>query len=269
MDKKLWNLMAKRNKTTGYSDYSVAFFDQIMRLKIIEKLLSQYITFDFKKANALDFGCGVGDFVSYFSQKFKFIVGYDISEEILKIAREKCKHLSNILLTNSLEEIDVEFDVVFFITVLQHILDDSELLRTLFVIASKCKENAIFIALESIKSDKFNIRQPIHLKARKLVDWKVFFEKSGFEILSIKPFYNPFLIKTPSYLKYSKKVILFTYIYKFFRRVGLNVKLFNGVFKREAEAILNKEEKIDGLIKEESFSKIFIARRKPRIKNGV
>lgn len=264
MNKNSWNLMAKRYKTTGYSDYSVGFFDQIMRLKVVEKLLKQYITFDLKKVNALDFGSGVGDFISHFSHKFKFIVGYDISKEVLQIARRKCNYLSNVLLTNSLKDVNIKFDVVFSITVLQHILDDSELLKTLFMISSKCKENAIFIALESIESDKFNICQPTYLKARKLEDWKVFFEKSGFELLSIKSFYNPFLIKTPSYEKYIKKIILFKTLYKVFRRLGFNIKVFNSVFEKQAKVILNKRENIDGLLEQESFSKIFIAKKKLR-----
>lgn len=263
MNKKLWNSKAKRDKTTGYSDYSVAFFDQIMRLKIIEKLLRQYITCDFKKANVLDFGCGVGDFTSYFSHKFKFIVGYDISEEVLEIAREKCKYLPNILLINSLKEVNFKFDVVFSITVLQHILDDSELLRTLEYIFSKCKENAIFIALENIKSDKFNIYEPPYLNARKLEDWKIIFEKSGFKILSIKSFYNPFLIKTPSFEEYNKKIIIIKFLYKVFRKIGFNIKIFNRIFEKKAKVILNRQENIDGLIEQKSFSKIFIAKKKP------
>lgn len=263
MDKEFWNLRAKKDKTTGYTDYSIAFFDQLMRLKVIEKIMNQYGAFDFKKAAALDFGCGTGDFVSYFSHKFNFVVGYDISQEVLKIAKQRCKHLPNILLSNSLEKINIKFNVVLSITVLQHILNDNELLKTLTFVSNKCKENAIFIALELVESDKFNISHPPYLKARRLEDWKVFFQKSGFEILSIKSFYNPFLIKTPSYLKYRKKVILFVKVYGLFRRLGFNVKLFNGVFKKQAQAILSKEENIDGLVQKESFSKIFIAKKPP------
>jgi len=262
MSRESWNRLAKNNKTTGYSDYSISFFDQIMRLKVVEKIIEQYFTSDTSDSTALDFGCGVGDFTSCFSHRFKYFVSYDISDEALIIAKEKCKNLSNVLLTNSLDEINSLFDVVFSVTVMQHILDDEELLRTLSYISSKCKKGAIFIALESVESNKFNIIQPKWLKARRSEEWAGYFEKAGFEILSIKSFYNPFVIPTPSYVKYRKKVFLFSCIYKLFKQLGFNITLFNPFFKKQAENILEKEENIDGLIKEESFSKIFVAIKK-------
>jgi len=36
MDKEFRNFRAKKKKPRGYTDYSIAFFDQLMRLKVTE-----------------------------------------------------------------------------------------------------------------------------------------------------------------------------------------------------------------------------------------
>jgi len=261
MTKEFWNSRASSEKTTGYSDYSVAFFDQLMRLKVIERVLDEYIALDLKKATVLDFGCGKGDFVSYFSDKVAFVVGYDISQEILELARENCANISNVLLTNSLNEIDLEFDVVLSVTVMQHILDDNELSSVLSVLSTKCKQNAVVAALETLECNGFDLPALPHLKVRKLEDLAALFERSDFRIVSVRPFYNPFLIRTPSYIEYRKKVRLFRYAYRLIGKSGANPAIFNGVFKRRAEDVLSKEQNIDGLIEGKSFSNIIIIKK--------
>ena len=87
MDREFWNALAKKKKTTGYSDYFIASFDQFMRLKIVEKFLDQYAPLESRKT-ALDFGCGIGDFSFMLSRYFNKVYGYDIADEILEYAKK-------------------------------------------------------------------------------------------------------------------------------------------------------------------------------------
>jgi len=47
-------------------------------------------------AVACDFGCGVGKFLPALSMNFKKVFAFDISEQLLNQARDKCKELKNI-----------------------------------------------------------------------------------------------------------------------------------------------------------------------------
>lgn len=252
--------MARNNGTTGYGDKSIAFFDQLMRIKCIEKIVCQY--YEGSNKTMLDFGCGTGDFLHYFSPRCRLLVGYDPSNEILEIAQIKCKNLSNVLLVNSLDNILDKFDIILSITVLQHILSDSELLKTLTFMSNISNNNGILIALESTKCDSFNLAQPSHVNARSMADWLSFFDKCGWELLSIKSFYNPFYLKTKSYIKYRKTTYFQRACYKIINHFDIDTNLFNGIFKQQAERILSDDRNIDGILNGESFSKIFILRRK-------
>ncbi len=85
------------------------------------------------KKKLLDVGCGTANHDIILSKHFEKIVGVDLSESMLKIARNKIevKKIENILFENkSLEEIDEKFDVVISLfNVVNHIENLEELIN--------------------------------------------------------------------------------------------------------------------------------------------
>jgi ubiquinone/menaquinone biosynthesis C-methylase UbiE len=49
-----------------------------------------------KGENALDIGCGLGDYVRYLARRSNHVLGLDLSPEMIRIARERSAGLSNV-----------------------------------------------------------------------------------------------------------------------------------------------------------------------------
>lgn len=76
--------------------------------------------------NALDIGCGAGRLESYLHSNFKSIHGVDVSEEMVRVARERLHNTNNVTFSansgSDLKELgDNSFDFVFSHAVFQHI----------------------------------------------------------------------------------------------------------------------------------------------------
>lgn len=261
MNESLWDSLARKYGTTGFTDYSIAFFDQLMRLKCIEQILGEHGNPDRRNSVLLDFGCGTGDFLAYFSDNFKNVIGYDVSDEVLSIASCRLRRFSNIELLRSIENLDAKCDVVLSITVLQHILNDNELRDALRKISSLCKSGALLVAMESVSTTSIPVSHPPHVMARSLEFWVDSFRECGFAVVAIRSFYNPYLLVTPSYTKYAKGIRAQMTIYRGLRRLGLNPGFFNQTFRNCAERILNTPSNIDGIIDGDSFTKVFVVRK--------
>lgn len=261
MDESFWDSLARKHGTTGFTDYSIAFFDQLMRLKCIELILIEHGILDQRNSILLDFGCGTGDFLAYFSKSFKIVFGYDVSDEVLGIASRRLQGFSNIELLRSIENLDIKCDVVLSITVLQHILNDSELRDALRKISSLCKNGALLVALESVTTSSIPVSHPPHVMARSLNFWVDLFRESGFEVVAIKSFYNPYLLVTRSFTKYAKGIRAQMTIYRGLRRLGINPAFFNKTFRNYAGRILDTPSNIDGIIDGDSFTKVFVVRK--------
>lgn len=260
MNNKFWDNLAIKNKTTGYQDNKISSFDQLMRLKCTDNILGEYIA-NLNTQILLDFGCGKGDFSIYFSGKINCIYAFDISKEILRIAQNR-NNYGNIKFINSLDSVSEKVDIVFSITVLQHILDDNELVLTLQKIHEKTNPHALFIALESIDEDIFKINQPAHLNARTFKKWVSLFGEGGFYLLESRSFYNPFLIRTTSYIKYEEKTYLISKLRKLLNKFHLPAPFINSLYQNKASAILRENINVDGIIPGHSFSKFFILKAK-------
>lgn len=257
-----WNLLAKKNKSTGTSDYIIAAFDQRMRIEGVEYLYKKFIDNDAKRFNLLDFGCGSGDFILHFASRFDRVFGYDISEAILCVAQQRLIGFSNIVLTSSLDSISPHFDLVLSITVLQHIVDDSELIDTLRRISELCNDHAYFFALESFVTDAFPITQPAYVKARSADQWRRIFSEGGFSILETQSFYNPYLIKTKSFSQYWQRVKWHRLFYRLFRKLHLSTAILENPIDVCVDDVFSEMDNIDGFVATDSFSKFIICQKR-------
>lgn len=116
--------------------------------------------------NILEFGCGPGGNLLYFSLAGANASGVDISENMLQIARQRLKgHSVNLQKINNhlLPFNDNAFDIVFTVTVLQHNTNELELRKILHEIGRVCnKDLYLFERIEKrIKGHESNTGRPV------------------------------------------------------------------------------------------------------------
>ena len=110
----------------------------------------------------LDLGCGTGFLFNYISEKVELLLGLDISEKALKLAKKSLKCLSNVFLVcadaDNMPFPDNIFDKVFAITVLQNMPEPK---RTVEEIKRKSKPNSM-LAVTGLKK-KFTQKKYVSL----------------------------------------------------------------------------------------------------------
>lgn len=85
----------------------------------LKSLLSSLVP---KNKTVLEFGCGTGDILASLNPKKG--VGYDLSPEMIRIAKQKHKNKKNLIFThNSLFTVHYSPDVVFMTDVIEHLED--------------------------------------------------------------------------------------------------------------------------------------------------
>lgn len=101
----------------------------------------------FQNLTILEVGCGVGRWTKIISEK-NIVVGVDVSKFMIALAKERCKDNSCSFVVadvSYLPFVENAFDIVISITVLQHLLEEKELLRALKGIANCCKSKAFIV----------------------------------------------------------------------------------------------------------------------------
>lgn len=162
--------------------------------KIID-LISPYIK---KSSVVLDYGCGVGTLDLYFGSKCKKIVGIDISNRAIQIAKSTLRNI-NIKDTNiqfqTLERFKKEnnynkYDVIICSEVIEHVPDDTQLISDLY---SYCKKGSVlFLSTPSVNSPlhrlgvlkRFDDRVG-HLRRYSVDGLKTVFSKTGFKVENV------------------------------------------------------------------------------------
>lgn len=170
------------------------FFSNISKITNIyyERIFSKHIK---KEFHVLDFGCGTGEFLKHLNCKYKLGV------EINKFSQSALKK-NKINFTNNLKSIKKKFDVVFALSVIDHLKDPNETIRQL---ATKLKKNGKLIII--IRQDSKNQKLVNSSYKEHLYSW------------SLLSFGN--LINTQNHIKLVDSGILkFTLIpfFKFFKK---------------------------------------------------
>ncbi|MBI4664949.1 MAG: class I SAM-dependent methyltransferase [Nitrospinae bacterium] len=130
-----WNSRAIQygGSTGGYKaicSYGMPFFYNkyidLIQQKAMRKILR---TLDIRGKSVLDVGCGVGRWCRILSGMGAEVTGADLSEEMVKIARENSEGYGITYIASPVSSIDLpsrKFDLVTAVTVLQHITDGEE-----------------------------------------------------------------------------------------------------------------------------------------------
>lgn len=198
-NKNFWNQKARKLKHTGWSDCSIYAFDQPIRINIL-----RWINGDEHKDALLDYGCGTGDFTKKLANKYMRCDLFDISNEVIEIAKKNLSYNEKLHFMSDFKELEIRggYDTIISITVFQHIMNDEELKNTLNLLYSKLKDNGRIIVLESF----FDIDDP-HAEHQRIWTLQTFLKvmnSAGFELEKGYDFYYP--PKDERYLRFYHRI---------------------------------------------------------------
>jgi len=122
----------------------------VKRREIIIRTLRRLIK-KYRVKKIADLGCGDGEYLRIlYNDNYKF-TGVDISSEMLKVAKERCKEYSNVNFECSGDGIkgDESYDMIYIVAVLAHITDDTvnELIQNAY---NKLKVGGVLCICEQI-----------------------------------------------------------------------------------------------------------------------
>jgi SAM-dependent methyltransferase len=199
-DDRFWAERVRRHGHTGWSDAAVYAYDQRLRLAAVRSLLPAVAA---PEASALDFGCGSGDFCTLLAQHYGRVVGYDSAGAVVELARAQHRGAS-IEFTADLESaLRGPHALAISITVLQHVLDDTELARLLGRLAASLQPGGRFIVLETFAG----MQAPAagHTRRRRIEDFVGACAAAGLALRRDFGFYHPSECPTPGFLAYRRR----------------------------------------------------------------
>jgi len=202
-----WNKRVCKYGHTGWSDAVIYAYDQIARIKAIKEIIK---TIEVKTGLALDFGTGSGDFTPILAEKFKKVFAFDISENVIKVAKNRYGYIPNVEFIHGNSVLDLEIgnnslDLILSITVIGFILDDNELIQILNWFKNKICKNGFIIALEYVPKNKPKIIST-YQRFSTFDEWISIFYKCGFKLQKYYEFYHPTECPCKSYQLYRQSI---------------------------------------------------------------
>lgn len=151
--RKYWNSRVNTFGHTGWSNPILYKYDQFLRMQHVLRLIDEYSKFSLD-SRALDFGCGVGEFSEQLAKRYSplKIIGLDISDQTIALARQRLDSLQNVeLFSGELKSlpVDYDYDLILCVTVLQHIACD-ELPDFFAMFSRQLKSGGYILILENI-----------------------------------------------------------------------------------------------------------------------
>lgn len=200
VDGDYWAARVRRYGHTGWSDCATYWYDQYLRLQAIEQtVLGTGLR---GRRSALDFGCGVGDFCRLLARHFRSVAGYDVSADVLEIARQQNPGAHIIYSTQLDAALAGSHDLILSVTVLQHIVNDAELGLLLARMAQALAAGGRVVVMETLAETPSHAG---YLCRRTLAQLKGLFEAAGLVLVSTRGFYHPTECPTPGYRRYRSR----------------------------------------------------------------
>ncbi len=154
--KEKWNSMAKENsryfvKTNHGQEINEETFQKSGEEDFKEHIEEDSFLIqklgDLKERSVLEIGCGTGRITEFLARRFKTVAGIDISEEMIRVGKERLKNLPNVrlLATDGLSYPfpSLSFDFVFSFIVFQHMPDTATIRKNFEEISRVLKDGGI------------------------------------------------------------------------------------------------------------------------------
>jgi SAM-dependent methyltransferase len=206
-DGETWEKRAEKGKLPSVIDPGDLRGRKNYYIDLLQKMVIREALGKEKKRIILDFGCGSGRFSHLLAQNCRFLVGTEITIEMLDMA-QKDNHAPNVgfVLFDGLHLPlkDRTVDLVVSVNVLQYITDDSELMKVLSELKRILAIDGRFLCIEQVSKNRKRWQ-------RNLQSHLDYFEQNTFKILAHCPIRKGhFLLLYPIYLGLIPKALLGT-----------------------------------------------------------
>ncbi|HEX6063913.1 MAG TPA: class I SAM-dependent methyltransferase [Longimicrobiales bacterium] len=182
---------------TGYADRLRHDYDQVLRLRTVAGVLDRVWPQGLTGRNALDIGCGVGDFVALLRSRGAAVTAIDISPEVIAAARRRFAGAHDVTwLVGTIGAADLPadtFDVITSITVLQHVVDNEEFIKSLVLLRRCLRPQGRLIVLElapprASHVDVTDADGFVYLRERPPAEWEAAFARAGLRVVETPVF---------------------------------------------------------------------------------
>jgi 2-polyprenyl-3-methyl-5-hydroxy-6-metoxy-1,4-benzoquinol methylase len=194
---KFWQDRFAAHGHTGWFDPRIYAFDQRCRLGLFSQWLDDQI---FSGKLALDFGAGSGDFSRLLIDKGWRVVSYD-KHVLPRFQHKKLQIASSVAVVAKL----APYDLIISITVLDHVMDDTEFGQQLVDFGSWLKPDAKFFFLEY--SSALARRRSSYQAFRTINMWKDALAAAKLRLETVEPFFHPDEAPVPAYTSYRASLI--------------------------------------------------------------
>ena len=143
-------------------------------------------------ARVLDYGCGIGRWTREIARRGALVTGVDFSGSMLAQAKSRTDSAglssSCHFIPSDVTDLELadKFDVIVGVTVLQHILDEDRLSRTIACLASHLKPGGRLIVLEAAPSRSYAQADTSTFRARTLSTYTSAIAACGLDIEEIR-----------------------------------------------------------------------------------
>jgi SAM-dependent methyltransferase len=231
--KEFWENRLKSFSHTGWSDPVVYAYDQEERLSIIRNYLD---TLEFENKNALDFGCGTGDFSAVLLEKGFHVWATD-PYVVPQFSSAAFNYSSDF---NESDIPDNSLCLILTVTVLDHIIDRSELDEILHFFKKKIHPSGYLIMMEyALEKHHENPPNNNYQSFRTLEEWENILRTNGFYVIRVTNIPHPLNNPSPGYLHYRNNFIV-----KWLSNVAVTFslrKIISPVLRTYAKSILRKK----------------------------
>lgn len=176
------------------------FYIDHLQKTVIRKALAKR-----KSRFTLDFGCGNGRFSDLLAQNCRFLLGVEITHQMLDMAKDesRCPNAGFALFDGlSLPVRDEKVDLAVSVNVLQYVTDDSELMNVVSEVQRSLKPGGRFLCIEQVTKNRKRWQRNVqtYLDA---------FEQNKFKKLADYPIRKGrFLLLYPIYIGLIPRVLL-------------------------------------------------------------
>jgi SAM-dependent methyltransferase len=145
-----------------------------------------------KGSNVLDFGCGVGRWSRELARRGARVTGLDFSETMLEEARRRteasglngCCQFVHGDVTDL--KLDRQFDLILGVTVLQHVLDDEQLLNTIARLRQHLRPGGRLVLMEAAPTHTFHRAETASFRVRPLIGYLAGIKAAGLELIDVR-----------------------------------------------------------------------------------